>query len=536
MWFCVTWSHVPPPAPPGASRRRTRSISLPVVLIIAAILVAALPVTCTAADPFLRLTLNETKVVKQMAVSTIDIADASNVSRAQVIMETTAGDGSDIQTISFPQFSTLRKVFSSTHAEYLGNRIDVTGPADSVIPFTTHSPYRKYILPDVPTPRILVPGESGLVTVTKTSANASTSDITSAIRDARALYLYTNSMPWVTGGRAIVAIFPPTGRIIIAGNIKSDDIDPDNLTYTFQHLRFPLDSYLANDLNARDLSHPLSGGAPHPGLYMVDAFDYDQASRRMIALTRVPLAIFTTDNPVRVDGKADPFVYSQNDPHNLGLTVEDNKNVTAVAWALLRKPDTYALRMDIDLEKLLKAGDANADAFGQTNMPLLSRLLGTLKGDEGSAWSFTITAEGNSTKPVVAGDFLITPGYGYSGHVTGASSATISESVLQGLIPGKYYLYALCLNAEQDVVALDQTELTVTYTPPTLVANFTGSPTSGTAPLTVQFTDHSTGSPASWYWDFGDGSQSSDQDPSHTYASAGTYSVNLTVSNAAGSA
>lgn len=70
-------------------------------------------------------------------------------------------------------------------------------------------------------------------------------------------------------------------------------------------------------------------------------------------------------------------------------------------------------------------------------------------------------------------------------------------------------------------------------TPPT--ANFSGTPTSGTAPLTVDFTDLSTGSPTSWDWTFGDGGTSTAQNPSHTYSAAGSYTVSLTVSNTAGS-
>jgi PKD repeat protein len=69
-------------------------------------------------------------------------------------------------------------------------------------------------------------------------------------------------------------------------------------------------------------------------------------------------------------------------------------------------------------------------------------------------------------------------------------------------------------------------------TPPT--ANFVGSPTSGLAPLTVQFTDQSTGA-TSWSWTFGDGGASTQQNPSHTYTSTGTYTVSLTVTNAYGS-
>jgi len=67
------------------------------------------------------------------------------------------------------------------------------------------------------------------------------------------------------------------------------------------------------------------------------------------------------------------------------------------------------------------------------------------------------------------------------------------------------------------------------------VANFVGIPLSGTAPLTVTFTDRSTNTPTSWIWSFGDGSTSTSQDPSHTYTSAGTYTVSLTATNAAGS-
>ncbi len=69
----------------------------------------------------------------------------------------------------------------------------------------------------------------------------------------------------------------------------------------------------------------------------------------------------------------------------------------------------------------------------------------------------------------------------------------------------------------------------------TPVANFVGSPTSGDAPLTVSFTDQSTNNPTSWSWDFGDGGTSTAQNPSHTYNSAGTYTVKLTATNDCGS-
>ncbi len=62
------------------------------------------------------------------------------------------------------------------------------------------------------------------------------------------------------------------------------------------------------------------------------------------------------------------------------------------------------------------------------------------------------------------------------------------------------------------------------------VANFSSSCTG----LDCNFTDQSTdsdGNIASWSWDFGDGAQSSAQNPAHSYASAGTFQVDLTASD-----
>jgi PGF-pre-PGF domain-containing protein len=68
------------------------------------------------------------------------------------------------------------------------------------------------------------------------------------------------------------------------------------------------------------------------------------------------------------------------------------------------------------------------------------------------------------------------------------------------------------------------------------IASFTANETSGTAPLDVQFTDTSTNTPTSWEWQFGDGTENStEQNPIHRFTSAGTYTVNVTATNAGGS-
>jgi len=71
---------------------------------------------------------------------------------------------------------------------------------------------------------------------------------------------------------------------------------------------------------------------------------------------------------------------------------------------------------------------------------------------------------------------------------------------------------------------------------PAPTASFTASQTSGQAPLTVTFTDTSTGNPTTRQWAFGDGETSTSPNPSHVYASAGTYTVTLTEKSAGGAA
>lgn len=66
--------------------------------------------------------------------------------------------------------------------------------------------------------------------------------------------------------------------------------------------------------------------------------------------------------------------------------------------------------------------------------------------------------------------------------------------------------------------------------------DFVASPVSGNVPLNVQFTDRTAGQVSTWRWDFGDGKASSEQNPVHTYWTAGVYNVILTVSNDYGQA
>jgi PKD repeat protein/subtilisin family serine protease len=66
-------------------------------------------------------------------------------------------------------------------------------------------------------------------------------------------------------------------------------------------------------------------------------------------------------------------------------------------------------------------------------------------------------------------------------------------------------------------------------------ADFSSTPTSGLAPLEVQFTDQSSGVISSYAWNFGDGGTSSQQNPTHTFSAPGVYDVTLAVNGPSGS-
>ena len=69
------------------------------------------------------------------------------------------------------------------------------------------------------------------------------------------------------------------------------------------------------------------------------------------------------------------------------------------------------------------------------------------------------------------------------------------------------------------------------------VSEFSGTPLTGTAPLSVAFSDSSTNTPTKWHWDFGDAAADTSalQNPTFEYDTAGTYTVALTAYNADGS-
>jgi len=99
------------------------------------------------------------------------------------------------------------------------------------------------------------------------------------------------------------------------------------------------------------------------------------------------------------------------------------------------------------------------------------------------------------------------------------------------------FLVALALLAVPGTAGNSVTISGEIHAAPAPVAAFSGSPLFGSAPLTVAFSDQSTGSITSWAWDFDNNGvvNSNIPNPSYTYATVGTYTVKLTVTGPGGS-
>ena len=195
---------------------------------------------------------------------------------------------------------------------------------------------------------------------------------------------------------------------------------------------------------------------------------------------------------------------------------------------------TYHAMQVYEFDNFAASSWADATATGSNSGTQVSTAAtaGTAQANE---TLFAAAAFGDTTASLTSA-----PGWNDSAKVeaTGTKHKSLAVAVDDVSQTGAY-AYAGTISASEQWVGVLVTFKTTSTTPPppptAPTASFTPAPTSGSAPLTVQFTDTSSGGPTAWSWSFGDGGTATVQNPAHTYSVAGTYTVTLTVSNSLGS-
>ncbi|HXH38918.1 MAG TPA: PKD domain-containing protein, partial [Thermoanaerobaculia bacterium] len=121
----------------------------------------------------------------------------------------------------------------------------------------------------------------------------------------------------------------------------------------------------------------------------------------------------------------------------------------------------------------------------------------------------------------------------------GDGSTSAAQNPSKRYTSGGSYPVTLTVSASSGLKSVASQTITVTTSTPgaqPVSAAFDMTPSTPAVHSNVTFTDRSAGSPTSWQWSFGDGATSALQNPTHTYAAQGSYTVTLTAANATSSA
>jgi PKD repeat protein len=221
------------------------------------------------------------------------------------------------------------------------------------------------------------------------------------------------------------------------------------------------------------------------------------------------------DNDIDVTG-ATPTVAWWNDDHasTVKLTVKDDDGGTA--------SDT----MTVTVENLDPTGD-----FNIAHDPAQGFIYDWTASDPGSD-DLTVTLEIGTLPPIV--EIYYNDGVGPDpspSPYSGSAPFDIADSGVEpaSLPTGTYDCYLTVVDDDGGSYETSR-QVTVLNQPPE--ANFTYSPSNPEKDEMIQFTDTSTDpddSVVRWEWDFGDGTTSTLQNPTHSYPTNGTYTITLTV-------
>jgi len=221
-------------------------------------------------------------------------------------------------------------------------------------------------------------------------------------------------------------------------------------------------------------------------------------------------------------------------PLNVNFTDLSTGSITSYSWnfgdsgtSTAQNPSHTYTSVGTYTVSLTVTGPGGNDTETQTNVITVNQVAAPVAGFGASPTSGTVPLNVNFTD-------------GSTGSITswswtfGDGGTSNAQNPSHNYTSAGTYTVSLTVTGPGGNDTDTQTNLITASNPPAPVASFNATPTSGDAPLNVAFSDTSTGSITSWSWTFGDGGTSTSQSPNHTYNTAGTYSVALTVTGPGG--
>ena len=231
----------------------------------------------------------------------------------------------------------------------------------------------------------------------------------------------------------------------------------------------------------------------------------------------VDVNVLLSDYQSRVNGGDGFLRILEFQPDDLGFTID------VKTFQVPHSGNPGAFETDPDSQFTLSFPVTGPPPLSPTIAPTITQDPADQTVTEGESATFSVVASGDSPLS-----------YQWRQNSTDIPGATSLSYTLDSTVVGDSgaFFDVVVSNAAGSVTS---NPASLTVTPEAPIAGFTFDPSSGDAPLTVSFTDISSGEIDSWDWNFGDGGTSSAQSPSHTYTATGSYTVTLTLAGPGGS-
>jgi len=195
--------------------------------------------------------------------------------------------------------------------------------------------------------------------------------------------------------------------------------------------------------------------------------------------------------------------------------------------SLLSNPTyTYSSDGTYNVSLLVLSTDGSLSCSSNINNPVIiypnpvSNFIAPISGCVNESISFTNLSTISSTSQII--NYVWNFGDNITSNIPNSSHIYTS--------PGVYNI-TLTVTSNFGCVGTFQKQITINPLP---TVSFSPNSGSGCPPLSLDFTDLSSGLINYWNWSFGDGQFSNQQNPTHTYSESGVYQVTLQVTSIEG--